>query len=119
MKINVSNMPINTLYKFDDNKYVMALMLKETREGGYPSNKASRFTEVYQIDDTGFISRIASGKLIDNPSVYDFDKLFAIKDMDMDTIMSFAVTKPLKEVNLNELYQVKEAISKSNSIKNK
>ena len=110
MKTNVSNMPINTLYKFDDNRYVIKLMLKETRDGNYPSNEASEFTEVYEKNTDGYMYRKVSGILVDNPDVFDFNKQFAIYDPDNDMQITFEV----KEFNehVEELSEVRQAIER-------
>ena len=119
MKVNVSNMPLGTLYKFDDNRYVIALMLYETRNGNYKSKEPSRFTEVYQIDGDGYMSRMASGSLVNNPDVFDFDKNFSIMDYDMDMNINFAVNGGLKETSLEELYKLRDAIARSYEEKNR
>ncbi len=119
MKNNVANMPMNTLYKFDDNRYVIALMLNNTRNGNYPMNEPKRFTEVYQIDPDGLMSRVASGSLVNNPAVYDFDKNFSIMDYDMDELISFNVTMPLQEVGLDELYKLRNSIARSYNSRNR
>lgn len=113
MEINVKNMPLDTVYRFDTNKYVMATMLKETRDGNYPLNEEKRFTEVYQIDNDGALNRIASGTLIDDPDVYDFNHEFAIRDYDKEMSVSFNVTMHLQEVGLDELYELRAAIEKN------
>ena len=111
MGLNVSNMPMNKLYKFAEGSYVWSTMLKETREGNYPSNQPSKFTEVYRIDGNGILTRVASGRLVDNPSINDFDKRFSISDYDQDYILSFFVEEPLKEADLSELYKLRDAIA--------
>ncbi len=111
MRLNVSNMPMNKLYKFDNNSYVWSVMLKETRGGNYPSNEPSKFTEVYRIDGTGSLVRVASGRLVDNPSINDFDHRFSIFDYDADCDYSFFVEMPLQEANLDELYKLRDAIA--------
>lgn len=113
MALNVSNINENTLYKFDDNRYVIKLPLTETRNGNYKTDKPRLFTEVYSIDGTGFMVRLASGALVNNPAVYDYSKDFAIRDYDNDELLSFAVTMPLKEANLEELRKLREAITRS------
>ncbi len=119
MKNNVANMPMNTLYKFDNNQYVIALMLNQTRNNSFPLKEPKKVTEVYQIDPDGVMTRIASGELINNPNAYDFDKMFAIKDYDMDTIISFKVNEPFEEVKLNELYKVRDSVNKSKMERNR
>ena len=117
MKVNVSNMPLGKLYKFDDNRYVIKLKLTETRGGNYPSNEPHVFTEVYQIDGMGFMERIVSGNLINNRSVFDFDKNFAIFDYDQDTSYSFGVTE-FKEASLEELYKLRAAVEREYNRRN-
>lgn len=116
MGLNVSNMPLNTLYKFDDNRYVISFMLDATRNHSYPLNKPKRFTEVYQVDANGVMTRVVSGDLINKPDVYDFDKMFSIKDCDMDQIFSFKINKPFHEVELNELYKLRDAVNNNKKI---
>ena len=113
MEINVSNIPLDTVYRFDVNKYVLATMLDSTREGEYPLKEAKKFTEVYQIDEDGTLSRIASGELINDPSVYDFNRGFTIKDYDKDMNISFKVTMKLEEVGLDKLYELRSLVEKN------
>ena len=112
MGINVSNMPLNTIYRFDVNKYVMSTMLTETRDGD-KLKKPTKLIEVYKIDNDGVLLRMASGTLIDKPNVYDYDHLFAIRDMDKDMTISFKVPMYLQEISLNELYELRSAIAKN------
>ena len=119
MEVNVSNMPINTLYRFDTNRYVFSTMLNETRNGNYKQEDATRFTEVYEITDEGYMSLVASGKLIDNPNVFDYSKEFAIRDYDRDDVISFKVTMFLEEVGIKELHELREAIARNYNRRNK
>ena len=119
MELNVSNMPLNTIYRFDTNKYVMSTMLKETRGGNYIANEPKKFIEVYQFDLDGVLERIASGTLIDNPDVYDFNRDFAIKDQDNDMVLSFKVPIRLEKVDLDELYQLRRGIELNKKKRNK
>lgn len=106
--MNVSNMPMDKLYKFADNSYVWSTMLYETRNGNYKNDKPSKYTEVFRIDGNGLLSRVASGRLVDNPSINDYEHRFAIFDYDNDTTYSFFVETPFREANLDELYEIKE-----------
>lgn len=112
MGINVSNMPMNKLYKFGDNSYVWTVLLKQTREGNYISSEPKKYTEVYRLDGNGNLVRIASGRLVDNPSINDYDNRFSIFDYDKDYDLSFFVEQPFKEANLDDLYKLRNAISK-------
>ena len=117
MKTNVSNMPLNKLYKFADGSFVWATMLNETRGGLFKQDEPSRFTEVFQIDSDGFFERIASGRVVDTPGNTDYDHRFVIYDYDKNITLSFFVTKRFKEATLKDLYGLKEAISKNNEKK--
>ena len=119
MEVNVANMPINTLYKFDTNKYVWSTLLKETRNGNYKQDEFVKFTEVYEITEEGYMRLIASGKLVDNPEVFDYSKEFAIFDYDKDDTISFKVTMFLQEFGINELHELREAIAKNYNKRNK
>lgn len=110
MEINVSNMPVGKLYQISDKRYVIKLLLKETRRGNYPSNEPSEFIEVYEKDDNEYMHRVASGGLVNNPSVFDFNKHFAIFDYDQDMIIHFDVEK--FELVPQELSKVMEAIQR-------
>ena len=113
MEVNVSNMPINTLYRFDTNKYVWSTMLNETRNGHYKQSEFTKFTEVYEITNEGYMNLIASGKLVDNPDVFDYSKEFAIFDYDKDDTISFRVTMFLEELDIKELNELREAIARN------
>ena len=118
MKVNVSNMPMDKLYKFNDNSFVWSTMLSETRGGYFKQEKPSKFTEVYKIDETGFMKRVASGRLVDNPAINDFDHRFSIYDYDNDMDFSFFV-KTFEEADLEDLYKMRDSIDKSYSNRNK
>ena len=118
MKMNVKNIPLNTVYRFDVNKYVLSTMLDRTRDGQSIFTEPKKFTEIYQISEDGVLLRIASGTLIDNPEVYDFNRGFAIKDYDKDMILSFKVPFELQEVGLKELYELRLAIEKNYNKRN-
>ena len=113
MAINVSNMPMNKLFKFGENSYVWSVMLNETRDGNYHNSEKRKYTEVYRIDANGNLVRIASGSLIDNPSINDYDNRFSIFDYDQDSGYSFFVEQPFKEANLDDLYKLRDSIAKS------
>lgn len=115
--INVLNMPINTLYKFAENRYVFSLMLNSTRLGNFYSEEPMRFTEVYEIDNDGNMIKLVSGKLIDNPRVFNLDKTFLIYDYDQDLSYAFDVQIPLEEASLQEVKKLKEAMHKMSNIK--
>ena len=118
MEINVSNMPMNKLYKFADNSFVWSVMLSETRGGNYKQNTPTKFTEVYRVDGTGFMIRAASGRLVDNPAINDFNHRFSVFDYDNDMELSFFVEMPLKEATLDDLYMLRDSIARSYEEKN-
>ncbi len=113
MKVNVSNMPMNKLYKFADRSYVWTTQLYETRNGNYKDTTPKEYTEVYRIDGSGLFTRVASGRLVDNPAINDYDHRFSIFDYDQDMMLSFFVEEPFKEANLDELYKLQKAIARS------
>ena len=119
MKTNVSNMPLNKLYKFADDSFVWSTMLTETRGRSYIQNEPMKFTEVYRIDDTGFMKRAASGKLVDKQGNNDYEHRFVIHDYDNDMDFSFFVETPFEEANLDDLYKMREAVTKSDQEKQK
>ena len=113
MEVNVSNMPKNKLYKFADRSYVWKTMLYETRDGNYKDMNPKEYTEVYRIDGTGLMRRIASGRLVNNPSINDYDSRFSIFDYDQDMELSFFVEEPFKEANLEDLYKLQQSITRT------
>lgn len=117
--LNVLNMPINTLYKFAENRYVYSLMLNSTRLGSFCSEEPTRFTEVYEIDNDGNMIKLVSGKLIDNARVFNLDKTFIIYDYDQDLSYAFDIQIPLQEANIIELKKLKEALNKMENTKKK
>ena len=110
MGLNVSNMPMNKIHKFSDNGYVWSIMLNETRGGNYSTNEPKKYTEVYRIDSDGFLIRVASGRLVDNPSLNDYEHRFSIFDYDKDCDLTFFVEKEFKEVSLDDLFKLQKAI---------
>ena len=108
--INVSNMPENVLYKFDNDRYVIAFRLNETRNGAYHFDEPTRITEVYTILGNGLMDRIASGRLVDNPSVFNYNEKFAINDYERDDMITFGVTMPLQQAGVEEFKKLREKI---------
>lgn len=112
MKKDISNIPLNTIYRFDINKYIMATMQKGDNDT-FISDEPKRILWVYQIDNDGSLIRIAHGTLVDKPDVYDYSRGFSIQDFDKDMNVSFRVTMELQELTLNELYDLKDAVAKN------
>ena len=115
MEINVSNMAINTLYRFDTNKYVWTTKLSETRGGTHKEGGSFDVTEVYEITNEGYIKLVASGKLNVNPNNNEFE----IFDYDKETTTSFKVTMHMQQVSLNELHEIRDAVARNYSKANK
>ena len=65
MKVNVSNMEINTVYRFGDN-YIWSI-IRDTASNGEQLPKPTKLTEVYRIDSMGLMKKIASGILHVDP----------------------------------------------------
>ena len=116
MKINVSNLPLNRLYQFDNNHYICSMMLDETRRHKYQLDKPKRFTEVYRFSDDG-IEILASGEVVDNSKLYNFDRNFAIFDFDRNDTIDFNITMPLKDITLDKSYELSELIPKEDKSK--
>ncbi len=117
MERNVSNMPLNTLYRFDDNRYVWTVELNETRAGNYKSKEPIKLTEVYVVDGSGLMSRLVSGRLNVNPAINDFNHRFSIFDYDKDTEYSFMIKGPFREAKLDEVYKLRDIIEREYKIK--
>ena len=111
MKIDVSNMPINILYRFDVNKYVWSTLLTESKEGKYKTDEPQRYTEVYEITDNGYIKMISSGRLLPNVDYYDYSRGFSIWDYDQEKKYDFKVTTQLEELKLKDLYEIRDAVA--------
>ena len=109
MKINVSNLPLNTLFQFDKNCYICSLMLDETRRHKYQLDNPKKFTEVYRVSDDG-LEILASGEVIDNPRLYNFDRNFAIFDYDNKDVVDFKITMPLKDITASDSHELDELI---------
>ncbi len=116
--LNVSNIPLNTLYQFDINKYIWTTMLNETRGGKHIQEAPFKVTEVYEITLDGFIKLVTSGKLTSEPGKRDLTREFEIFDYDEETTKSFRIPMRLQELKLNNLYELRDAVRK-NSLKNK
>ena len=108
--VSVYNMPDNMLYEFDKNKYVWTVKLPATRSGNYPSKEYVPFTEVYEKNGEMF-NLVASGRLINNPYTVKEGE-FDIFDYDNDTRYSFKQTKPLERASLDDMYQLRDCISR-------
>lgn len=101
-KITIKNMPLDTLYEFSQDNYVMKRKIEKDKEyGNYSYNTSGMtFTEVYRQVDNNLPSLEWSGRLVDNPNIYneeglDKDNYFAIFSYDMDCARSFKQTKDL------------------------
>ena len=112
-ELNVFNIPINTLYRFDVNKYVFTTILAETRGGIKRTDNPVKVTEVYELTDEGYIKRLASGKLTTEPGKRDFTKEFSIFDYDKKTTTNFKISMYLEELKLNDLFELRDAIAKT------
>ena len=119
MELNIYNIPINTLYRFDINKYVWTTYLTETRGNSHKQDRPLKVTEVYEITDEGYMRLVASGKLINEPDKGDFSREFGIFDYDKETTTNFKVTMYLHEVGLKELYELRNAVARTYRKNNK
>ncbi len=113
MGLNVYNMPKNTLYRFDINKYVWTTDLMKKRSN---NKEDADTTEVFEITDEGYMKLLASGKLVTEE---DSKNEFGIFDYEKNGITSFKVTMELEELKLKDLYMLREAIAINNRKKNK
>ena len=119
MEVNVSNIPLNTLYRFDINKYIWKTKIHETRGGKHKQDIPFIVTEVYEITQEGFFRLVASGKLTTEPGKRDFRE-FGIFDYDKNVTNNFKTTMHLEELKLNEWYELRDAVRKTyNRNKNK
>ena len=117
MKLDVSNMPINTLYRFDINKYVWSTMLSESRNGNNKQSAPIRYTEVYEITNEGYIKLLASGALVPNKNEYDYVKGFSIWDYDQEKRVDFKITIYLEELKLKDFYELHKAVEKNYNLR--
>ena len=111
MEINVSNIPLNTIYKFDVNKYIWTTMLTESRDGSIKHNNPVKYAEVYEITKEGYMKLLASGKLVHNKNNDGYSQGFAIEDYNEKSKTDFRITMYLREVTLRELYELRDAIA--------
>ena len=118
MRLNVSNIPLNTVYKFNCDSYIIAVMLNETRRGKYRLREPKRFTEIYQNND-GVMVRVVSGEIVDNPRLYNYDRNFAIFDYDTNEVYNFNVDMPLIDVTSDELYKINDILIKEGESRKK
>jgi len=111
VEINVSSIPLNTIYRFDVNKYIWSTMLSESRDGSIKHKKPIKYTEVYEITKDGYMRLVASGNLVHNKSNDGYSQGFAIENNDDKSKTDFRVTMYLHEVTLRELYELRDAIA--------
>ncbi len=108
MKVNVSNMPMDTVYRFSDDSIVWS---KKTTEKE-PFQKSNVITEVWRLNAANELLRQARGELVDNPNGNDYDNRFVIHDLDINKDLTFYVTSPFEKATLEYLYVLKEAADK-------
>ena len=109
MKVNVSNMSVNTLYRFSDDCLVWS---RETTQK-HPFQKSNIITEVYHLGGDGEyddVFRIASGELVNNPSGNDYDNRFIIKDYDKGLNLTFYVTSPFEKATIEDLFKLRREL---------
>ena len=99
-EINVTNIPQNRAYEYDEDHYILKTMKTETNDGNYSGDEIE-LTEVYSRDGIGNIHCDWSGRLVTNPSVYGPDGLdehnrFTIFSYDLDCDASFMQTQSLE-----------------------
>ena len=115
--LSVNNLPINTIYRFDTNKYLRTTQLMETRGGKHKQDVPFKVTEVYEITQDGYIKLLASGKLTSEPGKRDNSREFQIFDYDTNNTKYFRITMYLHEVNLDELYELRDAVIRNKNRK--
>ena len=92
-KYTITNIPLNKVFKFSENRYVWKTTRNSTRKGNY-DGKEYISTEIFTKDKLGKISCIWDGQLVTNPSLYKKDGLdnnncFRIFSYDMDCGANF------------------------------
>ena len=114
MELNVWNIPINKLYRFDTNKYIYKTKLSETRGGSHKEKGTFEVVEVYELTMEGYTRLVASGKMVDEPLNRQNEREFQIFDYDKNETIPFKVSMYLQEVTLKELYELREGIARNN-----
>lgn len=113
MELNVWNIPKNRIYRFDTNKYLYKTKLFETRGGKHIDDGYFDVAEVYELTMEGYTKLVASGKMTDEPLKRQSDREFEIFDYDDNKTYRFKVTMHLQEVSLDELYELRDGISRN------
>ena len=106
-------MPINALYQFDTNKYVYSTLLTESRGGSEKHEKPVLYTEVYEITNDGYRRLVASGKLVPNKDIPDYNLGFAIVDPDKKETIDFKISMYLTEMKINDFDELCDAVARN------
>ena len=110
-EINVSNMNVNTAYRFDINKYVCTTIVMESRNGTKKFSEPVKCTSVYELTDEGYLKPLASGELIPNKEVPSYIEGFSIRDFDTNEISNYKAPMYLQEISFDDLNDLKEFVS--------
>ncbi len=116
MKLDIFSLPLDRIYQFNDNSYIVSTMLTETRGGKYKLKEAKKFTEVYEYDGKNVVL-VASGEIVLNPRMYgNYDYLFAIYDYEKNDNYNFEITMPLWDVTDDIMHFINNNKTKKKNI---
>ena len=109
MGLNVKNIKLNSIYKFDDGKYITIRVTNKTANGIRINKGPKELVFVYEVEN-GSIINVISGRIVDKMEEYDINKEFMIIEYDSEKPYTYQINKPLEEVTLIEALRLKKMI---------
>jgi len=97
MELTVKNLEPDKIYKFDDDKYVVAHEVTHTRPSRYMLDRNIVYTYVYEFVD-GRISKSVYGRIVDKKEPSDINKSFLLVTYDTEEQVEFEINGSLQEI---------------------
>lgn len=117
MGLNVNNLRMEGIYRFDDDKYIMLHNTFKTMKGNRIKNGPVPLVFVFEFED-GLIKNGICGRFFYKKEEYDINKEFFIADYDSNTIHEFKIRIPFQEIYFTASKTMREELFRYRNIKN-
>ena len=101
MDITVKNLPLDRVYKFDDNKYIVTHRVFYKNASSYMMNTPTEYTYVYEFENDR-VSNCIYGRIVDKQEPYDINKEFRLITHDTEEVVEYDINIPLHEITGEE-----------------